>query len=196
MLEILIDTHEQYPWTSTHQQATTGRRALPARDYAVTVDDQIVAAAERKSLADLVATLRSGKLKFLLADPSTVPRAALVVEDRWSQVFKLDRVRPAVVAAGIAECQVRYPMVPILFCETRPLAQEWEYRFFGARRRAPPTRRRRRNVWKQTFRAPRRLRRPNLRVPWCEDGPQPKGCLCRIGDRLRPEVWAAYRTAH
>jgi hypothetical protein len=37
-----------------------------------------------------------------------------------------------VVAEGLAEAQVRFPTVPIVFCETRPLAQEWAYRFFGA----------------------------------------------------------------
>jgi hypothetical protein len=37
-----------------------------------------------------------------------------------------------VVADGLAELQVRYPSVPIVFCETRQLAQEWAYRFLGA----------------------------------------------------------------
>ncbi|MCU1361362.1 MAG: hypothetical protein JWN99_2651, partial [Ilumatobacteraceae bacterium] len=87
---------------------------------------------ERKSLTDLVATLTSGKLRYLMADLATMPRAALVVEDRWSSVFKLDRVRPSVVTEGLAEAQVRFPTVPIVFCETRPLAQEWAYRFLGA----------------------------------------------------------------
>jgi hypothetical protein len=27
---------------------------------------------------------------------------------------------------------VRYPAVPVVFCDTRPLAQEWAYRFLGA----------------------------------------------------------------
>ena len=58
----------------------------------------------------------------------------MVVEDRYSQVFKLDYVRPSVVADGIAECQIRFPTVPILFCETRKLAQEWTYRFLAAAR--------------------------------------------------------------
>src|SRR5690606_33449713 len=35
-------------------------------------------------------------------------------------------------AEGLAEAQVRFPSVPIVFCETRPLAQEWTYRFLGA----------------------------------------------------------------
>jgi len=32
----------------------------------------------------------------------------------------------------LARVQVRYPNVPIVFCDTRPLAEEWTYRFLGA----------------------------------------------------------------
>lgn len=132
VLEILVDSHEQYPWTFNAQQATTTRQALTAGDYGVTVAGQLIAAVERKSLPDLVATLTSGKLRYLMAALATLPHAALVVEDRWSSVFKLERVRPAVITEGLAEAQVRFPTVPIVFCETRPLAQEWAYRFLGA----------------------------------------------------------------
>jgi hypothetical protein len=132
VLEIVVDSHERYAWTFSGQQATMRRQALPAGDYGVVVDGRLVATVERKSLADLVATLTSGKLRYLLADLVSVPRAALVVEDRWSSVFKLDRVRPSVVTEGLAEAQVRFPNVPIVFAETRPLAQEWSYRFLGA----------------------------------------------------------------
>jgi hypothetical protein len=131
-LEIIVDSHERYPWTFSHQQATTRRRALPAGDYAVEHDGRIVAAVERKSLADLVSTLTSGKMRYLLADLAAVPNAAVVVEDRYSAVFKLEHVRPAVVADGLGEAAARFPSVPIVFAETRPLAQEWAYRFLGA----------------------------------------------------------------
>lgn len=87
---------------------------------------------ERKSLADLVSSLTSGKLRYQIADLAALPRAAVVVEDRYSQVFKLDWVRPAVVADGLAEVQIRWPNVPIVFCETRQLAEEWTYRFLAA----------------------------------------------------------------
>lgn len=107
VLEILVDSHERYAWRFDQQQATTSRQALPAGDYAVAIDGHIIAAVERKSLADLVSTLTTGKLRYALADLAAVPRAALVVEDRWSSVFKLDRVRPAVVADGLAKAQVR-----------------------------------------------------------------------------------------
>jgi hypothetical protein len=36
------------------------------------------------------------------------------------------------VAELLATLQVRYPSVPIVFCETRPLAEQWTYRFLGA----------------------------------------------------------------
>src|SRR5690606_35593719 len=109
VLDVLVDSHERYPWRFERQQATTRRQALPAGDYAVVAaDGRIAAAVERKSLPDLVSTLTTGKLRYLLADRAALPRAAVVVEDLWSAVFKLDRVRPAVVADGLAEAQVRF----------------------------------------------------------------------------------------
>ena len=91
-----------------------------------------MAAVERKSLADLVATMTSGKARYLLADLATLPNAAVVVEDRYSSVFKLRYVRPSVIADGLGEAAARFAAVPIVFAETRPLAQEWTYRFLGA----------------------------------------------------------------
>lgn len=67
-----------------------------------------------------------------LGELAAVPRAAVVVEDRWADVFRLTYVAPAMVAEMLAAAQVRYPNVPIVFCENRPLAQEWAYRFLGA----------------------------------------------------------------
>ena len=131
-LQILVDSHEQYPWRFTNQQADTVRRALVAGDYAVELDGRVVASVERKSLADLVTTMTTGKLRYLLADLASLGRSAVVIEDRYSAVFRLERVRPALVADGLAEAQVRFPTVPIVFCETRALAQEWTYRFLGA----------------------------------------------------------------
>ncbi len=133
ILTIAVDVHERYAWSFSHQQATTTKQPLRIGDYAVHAGDGTVAGAvERKSLADLVSTLTGGKLRYLMAALASVPHGALVVEDRYSTIFKLDRVRPALVAEGIAEAQVRFPTVPIVFAETRPLAQEWTYRFLGA----------------------------------------------------------------
>jgi hypothetical protein len=193
-LTIVVDTHERYPWRFAHQQADTIRRTLPAGDYAVELDGVVVASIERKSMADLVSTLTTGKLRYLLAELAAVPRAAVVVEDRFSSIFRLDRLRPAVVADGLAEAQVRFPSVPVMFCETRPLAEEWTYRFLGAAldelashkraavladglvRTSPPP--------SEPTTAQVRAWARQVGVPTSDRG------------RLRPEVWAAYRAAH
>lgn len=131
-LEVVVDSHERYPYTFKDQQVVTRRAGLPAGDYGVVRDGTVVAAVERKGFADLVSSLTTGKLKYQLADLAALPRAALVVEERYSEVFRSERVRPAVIADGLAECQVTWPTVPIVFCETRLLAQEWTYRFLAA----------------------------------------------------------------
>ncbi|MEV7230797.1 histone-like nucleoid-structuring protein Lsr2 [Polymorphospora sp. NPDC051019] len=131
-LPVVVDSHERYAYTFADKPVTVTRRALRCGDYGLEHQGRLVAAVERKSLADLVASLTSGKLKFALADLAALPRAALVVEDRYSRVYALTRVRPAVVADGLAEVQVAWPNVPIVFCETRKLAEEWTYRFLAA----------------------------------------------------------------
>lgn len=131
-LHIIVDTRERYPWKFAHQQVTTERGTVSVGDYAVHDGDDLVAVVERKSLADLAGSLSSGRMAYRLGELSEAPRAVVVVEDRYSSVFKLRHVRPALVADMLAECQVRWPSVPILFAESRPLAQESAYRFLAA----------------------------------------------------------------
>jgi len=131
-LEIVVDARERYPWRFATQQVRTVSRALPAGDYAVTVGGALVASVERKSLPDLVSSVTSGRLRYALGELAALPRAAVVVEDRWSRIFTLEYARPATVADALAELQVRWPNVPMVYCETRPLAEEWTYRFLAA----------------------------------------------------------------
>lgn len=131
-LEIIVDAHERYAYRFDRQQVRTTKRALPCGDYGITIAGTLVAAVERKSIPDLVSSLTSGRLRYALGELAALPRAAVVVEDRYSEIFKLDRVRPALIADGIAECQVRWPTIPIVFCETRPLAEDWTYRYLAA----------------------------------------------------------------
>ena len=131
-LEILVDAHERYPYTFAGQQTRTVRKALPCGDYGVTINGTLVAAVERKSLSDLMSSLTSGKLRYAMAELAGLPRAAVVVEDRYPRIFGQSLVRPAVIAEGLAELQVRVPTVPIVFCDSRKMAEEWTYRYLGA----------------------------------------------------------------
>jgi len=131
-LEIVIDAHEHYAYRFAGKPVRTISRALPCGDYGIILEGALVAAVERKSLPDLISSLTSGRLRYALGELAALPRAAVVVEDRYSQVYKQQHVRPALIADGLAECQIRWPNVPIEFCETRSLAEEWTYRYLAA----------------------------------------------------------------
>jgi len=131
-VEIVVDTREKYAWKFSHQQASTVKKALPVGDYGVYAEGELIAVVERKSLADLAGALSGGRMAYRLGALEGVPRAAVVVENRYSEIFKLEHVRPALIADALAECQIRWPSVPIVFAENRSLAQEWTYRFLAA----------------------------------------------------------------
>jgi hypothetical protein len=131
-LEIIVDAHERYAYRFGGKPVRTVSRALACGDYGVVAGGRLVAAVERKSLADLLSSLLSGKLRYAVGELAALPRAAVVVEDRYSGVFRPGFARPSVVADGLAELQVRWPNVAVVFCETRPLAEEWTYRYLAA----------------------------------------------------------------
>ena len=113
-LEITVDSHERYAYGFSDQQATLRRQALMAGDYGVIRGGTLLATVERKSLADLVGSLTTGKLKYQLTELAPVPRAAVVAR------------------TATPRCSGSSTSVPIVFCETRKLAQEWTYRFLAA----------------------------------------------------------------
>jgi hypothetical protein len=131
-LEILVDAHERYAYSFARQRARTQRRALACGDYAIAFGGRVIAAVERKSIGDLASSLTSGRLKYALGELATLARAAVVVEDGYRHVFDHEYVRGSVLADGISELLVRFPAVPIVFCETRKLAEEWTYRYLAA----------------------------------------------------------------
>jgi hypothetical protein len=201
-LEIVVDSHEQYAYRFGGQQVSTVKRALPCGDYGLVVAGRLVASVERKSLADLVASLTSGKLRYALAELAALPRAAVVVEDRYSQVFKLERVRPALVADGLAELQIRWPSVPVVFCETRQLAEEWTYRFLAVA-----------STWADTEiasierLAPLGAAAATTELEQAPGAPDPStaevrawaraaGLVIPSRGKLRPDIWAAWHAAH
>jgi hypothetical protein len=131
-LEVVVDGRERYAYRFAAQRVATVKGSLPCGDYGVRRDGALVAVVERKSLEDLAGSLVDGRLPAQLSELATVPRAAVVVEERYSKLFSLSHVRAGFVADLLARVQVRWPSVPVFFAETRPLAQEWTYRFLAA----------------------------------------------------------------
>lgn len=131
-LQIIVDAHERYAYRFATQPVQLSQRALACGDYAVEVAGSVWACVERKSLSDLVSSLTGGRLRYAMAELASLPRAAVVIENRYSEIFKQDWARPSLVVDGLAELQVRFPSVPIVFCETRKLAEDWTYRFLSA----------------------------------------------------------------
>jgi ERCC4 domain-containing protein len=126
-----VDTRERRPYGFAGREVELSRAALFAGDYAVRGPSGIHAAVERKTGDDFVTSATSGALAFAMADLSALPAAAVVVEDRYSALVAHSRVRPGFMAELIARLQVRAPNVPIVYAESRSVAEDWTYRFLA-----------------------------------------------------------------
>jgi hypothetical protein len=127
---IAVDTRERYPYRFAQQGAETVRATVPAGDYAIhQTDGTVLAAVERKSLENLAATLSDGTLAFQLQRLAELPLAAVVVEGRYSALYKLEHVNGSWLADQLARLEVRYPEVHLVFADSRRFAEEWTYRF-------------------------------------------------------------------
>jgi hypothetical protein len=131
-LEIAIDTRERYPDKFTGRNVATQRSALPVGDYGVLDGDRVVAAVERKTFEDFVKSLIDGTLGFQLTELAALAAAAVVVEDRYAALAAAPRVTPGWPCELVAQLQVRYPSVPIVFADSRKLAEDWTHRYLAA----------------------------------------------------------------
>lgn len=50
----------------------------------------------------------------------------------YANIFKLAHAPAGFIADLLGALQVRYPTIPIVFADTRTLAEEWTYHYLGA----------------------------------------------------------------
>jgi hypothetical protein len=74
-------------------------------------------------------TLSDGSLAFQLQRLAELPLAAVVVEARYSALFKLEHVNGNWLADQLTRLQVRHAGIPIVFADTRRHAEDWTHRF-------------------------------------------------------------------
>jgi hypothetical protein len=77
-------------------------------------------------------------MPFVMAELSALPAATVVVEARYSELLAAPRVQPGWLAELTAQLHVRYPTVPVTFCDSRTLAEDFTYRFLAAASTAEP----------------------------------------------------------
>jgi len=131
-LTIAVDTREKYGWKFADRALVIERRTLPAADYAAIVGEAVVAAIERKTLENLATSLSDGSLAFQLQRLAELPRAAIVVEGDYPDLFRTQPGHGSWLADMLGRLAVRYPEVPVVFAGSRKFAEEWAYRFLGA----------------------------------------------------------------
>ena len=127
---ITVDTRERYPYKFPHHGAEIVRATVAAGDYAIhDLDGTLVAAVERKTLENLAGTLSDGTLAFQMQRLSELPLAAIVIEARYSALFKLEHVDGAWLADQLARLHIRYPNIHLVWVDTRRHAEDWTHRF-------------------------------------------------------------------
>ena len=100
------------------------------------------------------------------------------------------------IADGLAELAVRWPAVPIVFAETRQLAEEWTYRYLAAA-----------HAWVLDDLAvsadvnlaeaePSARQQPGPSTADVRSWARSTGLAVPDKGRLRPEIWQAWREAH
>jgi len=129
---IAVDARERYPYRFAQQAAETVRATVPVGDAVQSADGSILAAVERKSLEDLATSLSDGTLAFQLQRLAELPLAAVVIESRYSALYKLAHVNGGWLADQLTRLQARYPEIQLVFADSRRYAEDWAYRFLAA----------------------------------------------------------------
>ena len=132
--QVRIDKNERYPWRFPNCRVE--KRPLPVGDYALIVDDKIMALIERKSFEDMLTSLSNlSVLHQRLGELKAYPYPALVIEANYQDFLNRKKLRyysPNFSAKALGELSAFHPGLNIVFAGSRKLANEWALRFFAA----------------------------------------------------------------
>lgn len=131
-LTITVDTRERYPYRFAGRSVAIERAALSAGDYAIGDAHQPIAVVERKTIENFVASLSDGTLVFQMQRLGEMPLAAIVIEGRYSELFRLQHVDQGWIADVLSRLHARYPEIQVMFADSRKFAEDWTYRFLAS----------------------------------------------------------------
>ncbi len=130
---VAIDTKERYPWRFPRAQVE--RRALPAGDYALLMNEKIIGVVERKTYENLLNDFQQiAILHQKLRELSLYSYAAVVIEANYGDFLDPKHLKgrwpPSHGYRVLAELQVMHPTLPLIFARTRKEANLWTYGYF------------------------------------------------------------------
>lgn len=131
-LTVAIASDERYPWR--FPGAKLVRQRLPAGDYALLRDGEVMAVVERKSFDNLLADFTlMVQLHQRALELASYEHHAFVVEAAYEDFLdarKVHHYTPSFCATAIAELFALHPRLRIVFCANRKGANEWTRRYF------------------------------------------------------------------
>jgi hypothetical protein len=77
-------------------------------------------------------SLVDGSLNYALAELAALPAAAVVIDERYGALLNDPHTQPGWLLELTARLQVRYPTFPLVFADSRKLAEEYTYRYLAA----------------------------------------------------------------
>lgn len=130
--EIVVDTRETYAWAFKAARVTTA--ALRSGDYALRVDERILAVIERKTMPNMLANLSTlESYNAHLTELSSYLHGALVIEAQYRDFLDPVKTKPlaaARCARALADIGSRHPNLQVVFAGNRKTANTWAAHFF------------------------------------------------------------------
>ncbi|MGV7250619.1 hypothetical protein PJK45_22220 [Mycobacterium kansasii] len=83
--------------------------------------------------------LLNGQVEYQLTELAALPRAVVIVEERYSEIFAMSYARPAAVADGLAELQISLPAGADRVLTHLPLFRRSTQQRFSSRLRPHPS---------------------------------------------------------
>ena len=132
--EVVIDTRERYGWNLPANQVV--RAPLQAGDYALRMEERLVAVVERKSIRNMLGELNTlATYHTHLSELERYPRAALVIEAAYGDFLNPAKTKPMSAERcrkGLADIAALHPNLQIVYAGNRKQAQIWVSSYFEA----------------------------------------------------------------
>jgi len=132
-LLIVVDKREKYAYRFP-KVVTVVKENLPIGDYGLKINDELVAAVERKTIDNFLHEIAIyDVLKLQLQELDKLRYKAVVFESPYSDFInpkKLKAYNAVYIAEILADLFVSFPNIQFIFCDNRKIATEWIYRWF------------------------------------------------------------------